>query len=238
MQNTEQAVEKTVTTTDVIDESVQTEETQNTSEETKLKKADDVIAYLSEKFPVCFSVKGPAKPLKVGIFKELAESLDDDNKVSRTTLRSALRKYTSSWRYLESIKKGAFRINLLGEQAEEIEQEHVDHAQETLVASKKVAAEKRAKNMQNKKRNEKPNKAKKAAKLNVKSSAKKTAEPSKKPVKQDLKQDTDLFVGKSIKIALGNSPVAGTIKELNNDEVVVETVTGFTVKTEKKKIVS
>ena len=36
--------------------------------ETKRTSSKEIIAYLAEKFPACFSTEGAAKPLKVGIF--------------------------------------------------------------------------------------------------------------------------------------------------------------------------
>ncbi len=55
------------------------EQTQNkTNPSTK-----EVIAYLAEKFPLCFTLEGEVKPLKVGLFQELAEALKDDEKISK-----------------------------------------------------------------------------------------------------------------------------------------------------------
>ena len=76
--------------------------------ETKRTSTKEIIAYLVEKFPACFSLEGPAKPLKVGIFQDLAEQLAEDDVVSKTRLRQALRHYTSSWRYLKVSEKGGF----------------------------------------------------------------------------------------------------------------------------------
>jgi ProP effector len=60
--------------------------------ETEIKRIStkDIITYLTEKFPECFSIKGPVKPLKVGIFQDLAEILSDDETVRKTRLRQAL----------------------------------------------------------------------------------------------------------------------------------------------------
>ena len=40
--------------------------------ETKAITTKEIIAALSEKFPLCFSIEGQAKPLKVGIFQDIA----------------------------------------------------------------------------------------------------------------------------------------------------------------------
>ncbi len=105
--------------------------------ETQIKRIStkDVITYLVEKFPACFSLKGPVKPLKIGIFQDLAEKLNDDETISKTRLRQALRHYTSSWRYLKAIKVGAFRVDIDGNTVAEIDEEQANYASKTLKES-------------------------------------------------------------------------------------------------------
>lgn len=98
----------------------------------------EVIAYLAEKFPLCFSIEGDAKPLKVGLFQDLAEVLVDDEKVSKTLLRQALRTYTMSWRYLACCQANAQRVGLQGEEAGIVEESQAQHAAETLAAAKEA----------------------------------------------------------------------------------------------------
>ena len=43
--------------------------------ETKRITSKEVIAHLVEKFPACFTLEGAVKPLKIGIFQELAAAL-------------------------------------------------------------------------------------------------------------------------------------------------------------------
>ncbi|GJH42118.1 RNA chaperone ProQ [Pasteurella canis] len=114
------------------------------SELQKLTNNKDIIAYLVEKFPLCFSLEGEAKPLKIGLFQDLAEALKDDERVSKTQLRQALRAYTSNWRYLHGCKLGAERIDLEGNACGVLEQEHVEHAATQLAQAKAKVAEKRA----------------------------------------------------------------------------------------------
>jgi len=59
----------------------------------KLTDTKAIIAYLVEKFPLCFIAEGEAKPLKIGLFQDLAEALKDDERVSKTQLRQALRQF-------------------------------------------------------------------------------------------------------------------------------------------------
>ena len=104
----------------------------------------EVIAYLADKFPLCFSVEGEAKPLKVGLFQELAEALADDEKVSKTLLRQALRTYTMSWRYLACCKANAQRVGLQGEEAGIVDEAQAEHAAQSLAVAKEAYAARKA----------------------------------------------------------------------------------------------
>ena len=44
----------------------------------KFSNSKEVIAFLAETFPNCFTLEGEAKPLKIGIFQDLAERLEVD----------------------------------------------------------------------------------------------------------------------------------------------------------------
>lgn len=113
----------------------------------KLNTVKEVIAFLAERFPLCFSAEGEARPLKIGIFQDLAERMQGEENLSKTQLRSALRLYTSSWRYLYGIKVGAQRVDLDGNPCGELEQQHVDHARQQLVEAKaRVQAQRAEKN--------------------------------------------------------------------------------------------
>ncbi len=72
----------------------------------KLNSSKEVIAFLAERFPHCFSAEGEARPLKIGIFQDLVERVGGEMNLSKTQLRSALRLYTSSWRYLYILQAG------------------------------------------------------------------------------------------------------------------------------------
>lgn len=204
----------------------------------KLANSKQVIAYIAERFPQCFTLEGEARPLKIGIFQDLAERLADDPKVSKTQLRAALRQYTSSWRYLYGVKAGAVRIDLDGNDCGELEQEHIDHAQTALAESKARAAERRKEQAAKSGDKKGDAKAKKAPKSN-----KSTANPSKpRPAKskntklekkpaeprRELKAE-DIVVGKDVNVNMGNGNMAATIVELNKDEVRVRLSNGLTM---------
>ena len=98
----------------------------------KLNSSKEVIAFLAERFPHCFSAEGEARPLKIGIFQDLVDRVAGEMNLSKTQLRSALRLYTSSWRYLYGVKPGATRVDLDGNPCGELDEQHVEHAHQQL----------------------------------------------------------------------------------------------------------
>ncbi|WP_448564262.1 RNA chaperone ProQ [Thalassotalea ganghwensis] len=210
--------------------------------ETKRTSTKEIIAYLVEKFPACFSLEGPAKPLKVGIFQDLAEQLAEDDVVSKTRLRQALRHYTSSWRYLKSVKKGAFRVDVNGEHVAEIDQEQADYASQTLKDSQEKFGNKLSKDKANKKtykdskaREKQP---KKSVKDNAKFKAVKAKSSASPKVAAKLKpvQASELSKGAAVKVQLGNSPIDAIITEIAGNDVSVQLNSGMVVKTQAKNI--
>ncbi|WP_077342802.1 RNA chaperone ProQ [Pseudocolwellia agarivorans] len=209
--------------------------------ETKRTSTKEIIAYLAEKFPACFSLEGPAKPLKIGIFQDLAERLTDDETVSKTRLRQALRHYTSSWRYLKSVKVGSVRVDIDGNDAAEIDQVQADYASKTLKESQEKFGNNKQKDNKPKKQykdhkaakdqGEKPDqKAKFKAVKSTKRSNVKT-EVKLQPVTADA-----IIVGKKVKVQLSNSPMNATITEVSGKDITVQLDSGMVVKTQVKNI--
>lgn len=206
----------------------------------KLTTSKQIVAYIAELFPACFSLKDEAKPLKVGIFQDLAERLADDPAVSKTQLRAALRQYTSSWRYLYSVKEGAVRIDLDGNDCGVISAEHVAHAKATLAESKAKAAERRKQkqaldneNADKKTKNTRKKPVKTANSITNKEKIATDKNKSKiknKPKHQgeQLKSD-DLVLGNEVKVSTGFGTVPATILEINKDEVRVRLHNGLTI---------
>ena len=193
----------------------------------KLKNSKEVIAYIAECFPKCFTLEGEAKPLKIGIFQDLAERLNDDPKVSKTQLRAALRQYTSSWRYLHGVKPGAVRVDLDGNSAGELDEEHVVHAKTALAESKaKVQA----------RRKEQAQKAREEAKPKSKPTTKKTSakrpQPNRspkntKPAETRILNADEVKVGNQINVNMGKGNMAATIVEINKEDVRVQLANGL-----------
>ncbi|GEA50855.1 RNA chaperone ProQ [Vibrio inusitatus NBRC 102082] len=193
----------------------------------KLKTSKEVIAYIAECFPKCFTLEGEAKPLKIGIFQDLAERLSEDAKVSKTQLRAALRQYTSSWRYLHGVKAGAVRVDLDGNDCGVLEQEHVDHAQEALAESKaRVAA--RRKEQADKAREEQKAKRAQAKKAAPARKPKPRAEqPKQAPVETRTLNSDEITVGNNVNVNMGKGNMAATIVEVNKDDVRVQLNNGL-----------
>lgn len=204
----------------------------------KFTNNKQIISFLTEQFPLCFTAGSTdAKPLKIGLFQELAIRLENEPRVSKTQLRGALRQYTLSWRYLHCIKKSIKRVDLDGAEGDEVSEEHADHALKTLKESKEKAfANKKKAN--NESSEEKPKRA--AKKVNVPSRSKKAA-PKKEPV-EDLSKykpatHSELAINQPVKVLLGKAPVSGVVVEIMKDDVQVQLNSGMTVKVKAKHLI-
>ncbi|MDO7083429.1 RNA chaperone ProQ [Pseudocolwellia sp. AS88] len=209
--------------------------------ETKRTSTKEIIAYLAEKFPACFSIEGPAKPLKIGIFQDLAEKLTDDETVSKTRLRQALRHYTSSWRYLKSVKVGSVRVDIDGNEAAEIDQVQADYASKTLKESQEKFGNNKPKENNTKKqyKDRKPAKDQNA-KPDQKAKFKAVKSTKRSSVKTEVKLQPvsaeSIIVGKKVKVQLSNSPMNATITEVSGKDITVQLDSGMIVKTQVKNI--
>ncbi|CAK4067900.1 RNA chaperone ProQ [Vibrio sp. MarTm2] len=193
----------------------------------KLKNSKEIIAYIAECFPKCFTLEGEAKPLKIGIFQDLAERLSDDPKVSKTQLRAALRQYTSSWRYLHGVKPGAVRVDLDGNPAGELEEEHVEHAK-TALAESKAKVQARRKEQAQKAREEGKAKAKPAAKKpQSRRPQQNKPQKAKKPVETRALTADEVKVGNAVNVNMGKGNMAATIVEINKEDVRVQLSNGL-----------
>ncbi|AQP36172.1 RNA chaperone ProQ [Vibrio anguillarum] len=193
----------------------------------KLKNSKEVIAYIAECFPKCFTLEGEAKPLKIGIFQDLAERLNEDSKVSKTQLRAALRQYTSSWRYLHGVKLGATRVDLDGNPCGELEEEHVEHAQAALAESK-ARVQARRKEQGQKAREEAKAKQPKAKKPQAQARRPQAKAPkAEKPVETRALNADEMITGKQVNVNMGKGNMAATIVEVNKEDVRVQLVNGL-----------
>ncbi len=210
----------------------------------KLNSSKEVIAFLAERFPRCFSAEGEARPLKIGIFQDLVERVQGEMSLSKTQLRSALRLYTSSWRYLYGIKPGATRVDLDGNPCGELEEQHVEHARKQLEEAKARVqaqrAEKQAKKREANGESEVPRRERKSRPTTPRrkegagnkpraekpaAKAARAAEPRHTPV-------TDLSVlkpGQSVKVKAGNNAMDATVQEVTKDGVRVQLTSGMSM---------
>lgn len=206
----------------------------------KFSDSKQVIQFLSDTFPACFTVDGDAKPLKIGIFQDLAEALSEEPRVSKTLLRSSLRHYTNSWRYLYSIKEGADRVNLDGSADAKVEKDHEEHAQQQLKESKQKVAERKKAEAKTKS----PDGVKKNYKNKTKPDSKTSSDRSKlkerkvtasRPKPEKL-TDADLMAGTEVTVKVGKSPMPGTIAEVGKDGIQVVLNSGMQIKVQQDNL--
>lgn len=210
----------------------------------KLTENREIIAFLAEQYPACFSISGEAKPLKIGIFQDLIARLVDDERVSNTRLRQAIRHYTSSIRYLSSVKADTLRVDLEGETGEKVLAEHEEHAQERLTEIRaKVAERKKQKAEQAKeaKGKRKAPTARKARADKTMSSQSRSAKSNKKP-SVEVKPATpisadELKEGLGVRILVGSNPVPATVTEVLKGAVRVTLQSGMNIEVSTDKVV-
>ena len=201
----------------------------------KFTNNKQIIAFLTEQFPACFIAGSEAaKPLKIGVFQELATRLENETRVSKTQLRGALRQYTMSWRYLHCVKASVKRVDLDGVEGDEVSQEHADHAQQSLKESKEKA-------FANKKNASKAP-ARAAKKVSVPNRKKDAPKKAPKKPEIDLSQykeanHNELKVAQSVKVLLGKTPVSATVVEILKEEVQVQLDSGMVVKVKAKFLI-
>lgn len=222
----------------------------------KLNSNKEVIAFLAERFPLCFTAEGEARPLKIGIFADLVARVQGEDCLSKTQLRSALRLYTSSWRYLYGIKLGAQRVDLDGNPCGELEAQHVEHARKQLEEAKARVQQQRAAQAAKKReagevsaqrRSTPAAPANSTAVADGKSTDGAAAAPRKPrprfrtrterptqkvkenvPVRQVPVTDiSKLQIGQAIKIKVGKDPMEATVMEIAKEGVRVQLSSGM-----------
>ncbi|WP_445374919.1 RNA chaperone ProQ [Photorhabdus tasmaniensis] len=217
----------------------------------KLNSSKEIIAFLAERFPLCFVAEGEARPLKIGIFQDIVERIQDEECLSKTQLRSALRLYTSSWRYLYGVKEGAQRVDLDGHSCGELEAEHIEHALQQLTEAKARVqaqrAEQRAKkreaeNAEAGEKNERPIAKKPAPRRranktegekrqprqqNRPQQARKPAAQPAQPAPTQIADVSSLKIGQEIKVRVGKSSMDASVLEIAKDGVRVQLPSGL-----------
>jgi len=209
-----------------------------------LNSTKEVIAFLAERFPQCFSAEGEARPLKIGIFQDLVERVQGEMGLSKTQLRSALRLYTSSWRYLYGIKAGADRVDLDGNACGQLDEQHVEHARKQLEeakarvqahreqqrAKKREAGEETAPRRPRKPATEskQPRKARSSKPARAQNAPASATREERQPSRSKPVTDTSaLQIGQSIKVAAGKNAMDATILEIGKDGVRVQLASGL-----------
>ncbi|EJB1920118.1 RNA chaperone ProQ [Salmonella enterica] len=215
----------------------------------KLNSSKEVIAFLAERFPHCFSAEGEARPLKIGIFQDLVERVGGEMNLSKTQLRSALRLYTSSWRYLYGVKPGATRVDLDGNPCGELEEQHVEHARKQLEEAKARVQAQRAEQQAKKReaaaaagekedaprreRKPRPVARRKEGAERKPRADKPTTKAPRAPREEKHTPVSDISVltvgGQSLKVKAGNNAMDATVLEITKDGVRVQLNSGMSL---------
>ena len=119
-------------------------ELHNQQKEQAIALYNQYFSYFSNLYPNCFSQT--PRPLAIGIDKAIiAEEAKkpEEEQISQKVVRRFLAKYTRSVAYKEAIQSGSARINLQGEEVENVTPEHAEIARKSLEEwqNKKAARE-------------------------------------------------------------------------------------------------
>ncbi len=204
-------------------------ETQTTETAKTTMSVKETIAYLAEKFPLCFTVEGEAKPLKIGLFQDLAQALENDEKVSKTMIRQAMRGYTMGWRYLNACKEGAERVDLDGNPAGTIDAAQAEHAAKTLMESKKIVAERKAQQRKVERKEFFKQKALEERKLTRKKAQSERPKKVKKEQNLTALHLNEITKGQTVKVKVGNTIQQATVLGLEKQDVRVQLTSGLTL---------
>ncbi|NRA83819.1 MAG: RNA chaperone ProQ [Gammaproteobacteria bacterium] len=203
-----------------------------------VKLADNkaVIAYLAEKFPKCFTLKGDAQPLKIGLFQDLASRLSEDEAVSKTQLRGAIRHYTTSWRYLRGTKAGAKRIDLDGVEGDELSSDHVEHAKKVLAESQKKANARKEDKAPKVAKTAKPSAAKTSRARVPSRDTKKAPAAPKVLTGEKISDTTALKIDQQVLVTIGKAPMQGVIVDISKSDAKIQLTSGMIVKVKAEHI--
>jgi ProP effector len=213
----------------------------------KLNNSKEIIVFLAERFPLCFTAEGTTRPLKIGIFQDLVNRIQEEIPLSKTQLRSALRLYTSSWRYLYSIKAGVQRIDLEGNPCGLLEKQHEEYARKQLKEARGRVQKQRAEQQIKKHKiispentttqPDSPNITQHNKTVSV---VKEQAVPQQRsPVKPSVEKKQPHFLakidisklqpGQDIKVMAGKSSMEATVLEIARDGVRVQLSSGLSM---------
>ncbi len=201
-----------------------TEKTEAAVEGSHFEHVKETLDLLYKYFPKAFIKEGNCRPLKIGIFDDLKAAVPAHEGLSISKVRAALRLYTTRLRYLYSLKEGAARVDLEGNEVEVVTAEHSKFAKDRF----KEINDKR--------------KANRPAKANAPKSEKSTKNFHKKPFNNQGKRPapkiqgvkpeiSDLKKGRQVLVLSGERHfVRGTVAEdAVRDTVSVTLMTGMTI---------
>ncbi|UDG79605.1 RNA chaperone ProQ [Candidatus Steffania adelgidicola] len=201
----------------------------------------EIIVFLAKRFPLCFAATGEKRPLKIGIFHDILKRMEDEKNISKTKLRSALRLYTSTWRYLYGITCGIQRVDLDGNLCGAIETQHIEHARRKLEETKTRIQLQRVAQQSKKSENyaatasSRPSVIKRFSKSD-------SVIPCKPLVKKEHPQVAHkkllltripvtnvsmLQIGQAIKVKVGNNPIDATVINIAKEGIRVQIPSGI-----------
>lgn len=117
-----------VNTAQAKDANAEANKGSNENSGTHQEHIKEALELLYVHFPKAFIKDGDCKPLKIGILEDLKPLIANIDGLSISKVRAAVRIYTTRLRYFYSVREGAMRVNLNGEEVEPVTAEHAEYA--------------------------------------------------------------------------------------------------------------
>lgn len=198
----------------------------------------EALELLYVHFPKAFIKEGDCKPLKVGILEDLKPLIADIEGLSISKVRAAVRVYTTRLRYFYSVREGAQRVDLNGNEVEPVTAEHAEYARTRFTE------------INNKRRPQKPKKAparpfnKGGKRPNGEGQGERRFNRDGQPSNNNRRfnnqnrdqrkfepaKESDIRIGRYVYVSTDRSYVKGTVsEELNDGKVSITLMNGLQV---------
>lgn len=190
----------------------------------------EALELLYVHFPKAFIKDGDCKPLKIGILEDLKPLIANIEGLSISKVRAAVRIYTTRLRYFYSVREGAMRVDLNGQEIDAVTAEHAEYARTRFseinaqrpAKPKKPQGHKNTKRPFNKDGNSKP--GQRRGGFN-----KGGQQGGFKDRKFEQAKASDIRVGRYVFVSIDSSYHKGTVaEEIKGDKVSVTLMNGST----------
>lgn len=201
----------------------------------------EALELLYVHFPKAFIKEGDCKPLKIGILEDLKPLIANIEGLSISKVRAAVRVYTTRLRYFYSVREGAQRVDLNGNEVEPVTVEHAEYARTrfTEINNKRRPAKPKKPQGRPFNKGKRPNNGEQADgqrrfKNNNRDGQQRRFNNNNRDNNYQRKfepaKESDIRIGRYVYVSTDRSYVKGTVtEEINGDKVSITAMNGLPV---------